>query len=31
MVFIISGITDAIIGGILLLVGFRFLRIDVTE
>jgi hypothetical protein len=29
--FIISGIIDAILGGILLLIGFGFLPFDVTE
>ena len=27
----LSGITDAIIGGILLMIGFGFLTLDVTE
>jgi hypothetical protein len=29
--FMISGITDAIIGGILLLIGLRFVPIDLTN
>ena len=31
MVFIVSGATDAIIGGILLLIGFGVLTVDVTD
>ena len=29
--FVLSGATDALIGGLLLLIGFGFLPIDVTE
>jgi hypothetical protein len=29
--FLLSGIVDAVIGGILLLIGFGFLPLDVTE
>jgi hypothetical protein len=29
--FIITGVTDAFIGGILLLIGFGFLPVDVTD
>jgi len=29
--FVLSGSTDALIGGILLLIGFGFLPVDVTE
>jgi len=29
--FMLSGSTDALIGGILLLIGFGFLPVDVTE
>jgi hypothetical protein len=31
LVFIISGATDALLGGILLLIGFGFLPIDATD
>jgi hypothetical protein len=31
LIFIISGATDALLGGILLLIGFGFLPIDVTD
>ena len=31
LVFIISGATDALLGGILLLMGFGFLPVDVTD
>jgi ABC-type branched-subunit amino acid transport system permease subunit len=29
--FVLSGCTDALLGGILLLIGFGFLPVDVTE
>lgn len=31
LAFILSGITDALIGAALLLIGFRFLAVDVTK
>ena len=31
LAFVLSGATDALIGGILLLIGFGFLPIDVTD
>ena len=31
LVFMISGITDALIGGLLLLIGFGLLPVDVTN
>jgi hypothetical protein len=31
LAFVLSGATDALIGGILLLIGFGFLPVDVTD